>query len=485
MNKHTIFAAVSVLFAVSLCFGNGRFYRTGNDYWWVDSEFSFNVPTDHDFYRFWVPDTTGKVIIRGVILNTNNLRGDLEGVTQNQYLQKFARKYNFGLFATCGIIGDSVYHVSGKKFLQAFNDWASLGLHPELANVPFISVGGSNGGVAAYSLAMLAPGRTIACCNALNRALIPFSPSDAGIKVPVMMINAQYDDSLPLCDSVMAFNRQRGALWSHMLVYGMTHTWNHLTYLYYPFMENMINARLPSNANPRLGPVALNLISEQSGWLADMNTWASGYTYIAPYNGYTSNKSKAEWLPDSDVAFLYRSYSSFNVKLSLQTPNPFPFTASSDECWNTNTFKPGETITLNVNADQLPAWTKIVLYRGATKIDSIAKGAALQFNVKAPASPVCQSYTLLGYDGSSKIYPANPFTVIVADDTPYSTAANDPGVRPVSRRAVVNAKGTHVRVWDLMGREIVAPEIIASGISSGFRAGLRISAKSSRAYLVK
>jgi hypothetical protein len=253
-------------------------------------------------------------------------------------------------------------------------------------------------------------------------------------------------------------------------------------HLFYPFIEKMINTRLPANANPRLGPVTLNTVPEQSGWLADPTSWTTGYTDIAAYSQYTKDKSKADWLPDADMAFLYRSYSSNNIKLNLHTPDSLPFTNSQIDCWHTNVFKPGETITFVVNASAFPAWTKIVLYCGATKVDSIMKGAALEFKVIAPASPICQSYSLLGYDGSSKVYPANLFTVLVMDDSPFSTSVNS-GVRAMGQnipRIGISIGG----VWDLRGR-MIASSSVSRDLIPQTKTGLHVSTRMNGVYVTR
>jgi len=135
-----------------------------------------------------------------------------------------------------------------------------------------------------------------------------------------------------------------------------------------------------------------------------------------------------------------------------------------------------------VNANLLPAWTKIVLYRGATKVDSIVKGDALEFKVTAPAGPICQSYSLLGYDGSAKVYPANMFTVLVMDDAPYSTNVSH-GLRSAKQNIhqIDNGFGG---VWDLRGRIVKYPDAMRDKMLQT-KTGLQFSNRSNRIYMVK
>jgi hypothetical protein len=475
-----------ILCSLSLSFGGtgGTPKKWAPDvYMWEDSAPSYTPGATHDTYWLWVPDSTGNTVIRGVFLTTNNAQGYLCDWVMDPFFRKFAKKFNFGIFSCNYVTGDSLYKFAGPKILQAFKDWSTMGHTPELANIPFISVGESNGGTAAYSMAMLAPERCIALCAGLvYHEYMPFLAPDAGVRIPSVIVNGSYDQYLDLADSVMLTNRARGALWSHMVIWGCSHELKHMSFLFYPFMEKMINTRLPADANPRLGPVTLNTIPEQSGWLADPTSWTTGFTDIAAYDQYTKDKAKADWLSDADMAFLYRSYSSANVKLNLHTPDSLPFTNSQIDFWHTNVFKPGETITFVVNASSLPAWIKIVLYRGATKVDSIVKGNALEFKVKAPASPICQSYSLLGYDGSSKVYPANMFTVLVMDDSPYSTTVNR-GVRSMGQNVhqIGNSFGG---VWDLRGRMVIAPDALRERTRQ-IKTGPQFSNRLNRVYIIK
>ncbi len=77
--------------------------------------------------------------------------------------------------------------------------------------------------------------------------------------------------------------------------------------VYMKFVEQSIAARYPAQLNPLKGQVKLTELKEENGWLADNESWTSGFTHIAPYQEYQKDKKTASWLLNKDMAFVYRS----------------------------------------------------------------------------------------------------------------------------------------------------------------------------------
>ena len=116
--------------------------------------------------KMWVPP--GDAPIRGMLFHGNpgGGGGDTRNLARDANLQEFAARHRFAIVGVTWFPGGRVYNETGKAILQAFDDWAKLGRHPEIANLPIIARGSSNAGVTAYSLACLAPQRSITSARA-------------------------------------------------------------------------------------------------------------------------------------------------------------------------------------------------------------------------------------------------------------------------------------------------------------------------------
>ena len=67
-------------------------------------------------------------------------------------------------FAVAGLHnfpGRRAYEQGAPVFFQTLKDFAGLGNHPEIANLPFVMYGSSNGGSTTYGFVNYAPERAI------------------------------------------------------------------------------------------------------------------------------------------------------------------------------------------------------------------------------------------------------------------------------------------------------------------------------------
>jgi hypothetical protein len=370
-------------------------------------------------------DAVSAVSMSAYVTDTNAVyRGAMMEADAGQE-QKFCTHYGWIMIAisinASGIPGQHMYDTYAVAVMRGLDAWAALdnGKHPEFSHFPIITMGCSNGGSMAYGLAMYAWQRCLAFVCNVGGGYNPANPTDSMIRVPGMFTVGEVDHNVgqynPDLDTLIKHVRPRGALWSHAYIWGMAHEKRRVMHMFAPFFEKLIPFAYPDSLDPSKGPVHLRRPAESSGWLADPTTWRSGFTVINSYANYTGAKSSAEWLLDQDIAWLYRGYSSTDVRIALHTRDTFPnndFTS----WWQFNLSKPGDQVGLIVDTSGLPGWTKIELYRGCTLVDSIKRGDALgdtmKFVVTAPETPMMLAYNLMGYDNTSRKYPSILYTVM-------------------------------------------------------------------------
>jgi len=225
----------------------------------------------------------------------------------------------------------------------------------------------------------------------------------SALEVPVCMFSGALEDTMnALLVEAMQTHRPRGAHFAWAMVEGQGHAETDQATLAIPFLDHCIRLRYPPEADPRAGPVALKSLDLSSGWLADNTTWQSGLTQIAPYSDPGDAAATTSWLPDEDIAFLYRAYATFAPALKLTNP-------PSGAVW---VVQPGADLTIAVDASGLPGWRALALYDGAQKLAEVATGPA-SFAV-ADLQPGVHAYWAMGTDAQGTQRAARPALVIVS-----------------------------------------------------------------------
>src|SRR5262249_17824694 len=140
-----------------------------------------------------------------------------------------------------------------------------------------------------------------------------------------------------------------------------------------------------------------------TGWVADNTTWKSGLTKIAAAKDFKGDVAKSSWLLNEDLAFVYRSYSTFDRPLKITSPDPM---SARGDVWEA-----GSSVTIVVDDSKFAGWRKLELYDGATKVGELAKGPS-KFTVK-DLKAGSHAFSALGTDGKGTIRPSNPVLVVV------------------------------------------------------------------------
>ena len=362
----------------------GRLRFDGAFYDWVDADGKRGL-------KLWVPPEVDPV--RGILFHGNpGGSGDRRILARDTRLQEFAARHDFGIMGVAWFPGREVYASTGRIILRVLGEWADMGLHPELRNLPLIARGSSNAGVTAYALTCLAPERMICFTPNVGPSYGHAKASDAALKVPGLLhvgptdrfFTSGVEDTRELFKNVAP----RGALWAWDAEQDKGHAIGHIDDVDMKFYETCIALRLPADADPRRGPVKLNELRREDGWLADLASWESGMTRVAPFAEYEGDPKTAGWLPSADIAYLYRGVATYNSPLKLEivdvaavdNPNESGRLLSSV---GGNVLDPGQRVRLKCDVGTFTDWETIEFFDGARSLGEVKRGEepAVEFTV--------------------------------------------------------------------------------------------------------
>jgi hypothetical protein len=344
---------------------------------------------------------SGLQTVRGLLVNTNPAGGDTRTRYTLAYLKAFAALHGLAFVGAKGFNS----HLGSVVVLQhALTRFAEESGHPELENVPFVAYGFSAGGGFANRLLDALPKRVIASAplsTVMRRMAIP----PAALDVPVCMFSGEQEGLNPLLVDAMQTHRPRGAHFAWAMVEGGGHEEIDQATLALPFLDHCFRLRVPADADPRRGPVVLKPLPLASGWLADNATWRSALTRIAPCDDAGATSATMSWLPDEDIAWVYRAYATFAPPLKLTNP-------PSGATWVLNR---GASLTITVDDTGLPGWRQMALYEGAQKVAGIAPGPA-RFPL-SDLKPGVHPYLVMATDAQGALRTSRPALVVVTPAT--------------------------------------------------------------------
>jgi len=383
--------------------------------------YDYRAPDAVKHVRMWVPP--GDSPVMGVLLtgNPGGIGGDSRAWVQDENMQALALRFNFALMATANFTGRTMYDEGAPVILDVLDVFADATGRPELANVPFVVFGNSNGAMMTWGFVNYVPERVIGFTMKTGSWFFPTEPTPGALKVPGMIFVGENDRASWITDTraMIGNARPRGARWSWGILPGWGHSGSYAYSAYAKFYENVISLRYPDGVTPLDGPVPLRDLPEESGWLADQSSQETGDTYIAEYRGYERDRDAASWLPDKDTAFLYRALANYSPLLKLY---PEDFGVAPGKTWS-DVHNPGDRILLRYDASELPGWTKIVFYNGAVKLGEVTPGAPeLTITVDAEPATYCVTALALTQDREAPAT-AVPAFFVVAD--PKAQARNE------------------------------------------------------------
>ena len=378
--------------------------------------------------KIWTPPASRE--IKGAIVSGHGGReGDSRNMTRDMNMRQFAARIDFAIIGLSNFPGDEIYSTGGEIFIEALNDMAEMGVHPELANIPFIFLGSSNGGATAYGFANYIPERTICFTTNVMSRFIPKTPTSEALKVPAIMVVGPFDPLVKIgpeyIRTVIETTRKKGSRWSWIAEQGKGHEDGHIMDVFMTFYKNSIQLRYPDKVSAKKQKINLIEIPETEGWLADHHSWESGITSITPYRDYKGDKTKASWLIDKDMAFLYRGLATYNKPITLGIKNV-------ERTYNANfnpytmfdvggpVKDPGKKITIQCDI-RLPKWEKVEFYNASKKLGEVGAGKN-ELDITILQEEFVYSITALVYAPDGKIFPSTPMHFIVRDPKlPYRT----------------------------------------------------------------
>ena len=172
-----------------------------------------------------------------------------------------------------------------------------------------------------------------------------------------------------------------------------------------PFLDHVVRLRYPADADPTRGPVKLKQLTLESGWLADNASWTSGLTRIAAYGDYQGDKSAASWLPDQDLAFIYRAFATYNRPLKIVIPNL--------GATNTLAINAGADLPIVVDDSGFAEWKKLEFFDGAAKLGELAEGPAKWTCKARDLTPGYHVISALATDAKGTMRTSQPVLVVV------------------------------------------------------------------------
>ena len=281
------------------------------------------------------------------------------------------------------------------------NAFSEIGNHPEIANLPFVMYGSSNGGATTYGFVNYAPKRAICFVTNVSAGGQPEIPVADALKVPGIFIVGKFDAlmrqrGIDRAREIVTEARKNHARWAWAMELKGHQDGNSFD-VYMKLVEQAVKKRYPVSENPVEGHVILKDIPEESGWLVDTGSWDSGLTYVDAFGAYSRNKQKAGWVLNQDMAFVYRIMATHHNPLEVKVrefdrtfnPNTDPGTMFS---LGGPVANPGEKITILCDAEALPDWKTIEFFNGSDKLGEVRSGEKPEITVDLDPN---QKYTVL------------------------------------------------------------------------------------------
>ena len=391
-----------------------------------------NISYDGEYYDFrdsagvqmikmWIPP--GIKPVKGVFISGHGGGGgDSRNFARDENIRAFAMRLGFAVAGLHNFPGRRAYEQGANVFFKTLQNWAEMGHHPELANLPFVMYGSSNGGAATYGFVNFAPERAICFVSNVGAGGQPEIPVDAALRVPGIFIIGKFDAligqrGIDRTSELIKNGRQKGARWAWALEL-KGHEDGTSFDVYMKLVEQAVEARYPKNGNPAEGIIRLNDIPEESGWLVDQSSWDKGITYIDAFPVYKGNKQDAGWVLNQDMAYVYRSMATHHNPITLSVkefdrtynPNTDPGTMFSLGGPVTN---PGENITINIQSDAFPDWEEVEIFNGSDKLGEVKRGSKAEISVKLNEKPkvYCLTALVTNKNGDQRTCPAMHFFV--------------------------------------------------------------------------
>ena len=249
---------------------------------------------------------------RGAVMNPFNLK-----TVDQAHWQEACRAWGFAL------IGANYFGV-GKDQLAgtlqaALDDFAAKANRPELKHVPLCFVGMSAGGGMSRDFALAMPARTIAAAPVCLEVAPDAEPLRS---IPFLNVFGEKDGrQMQLHLEKLPIERSAGANWAIAVQWGRRHEFALANNLVVPFFEDVIRQRLPADADPTSGPVALRPAPQEEAWYGSVSGWSDKKRWgTMGRAGTLADESTACWLPSERVAATWRAFVASDSAVTISEP---------------------------------------------------------------------------------------------------------------------------------------------------------------------
>jgi len=269
-------------------------------------------PREEVRFDLWLPE--GLAVVKGMVVMSGH--GSGEGLFHRADLRALAAELGLGLFKFTGNPMQRGFWPRSLLF-DRLRDLGARSGHAEIGNAPLFLYGHSNGTGFSAVFPSYEPERVWAWVS--MRPGITFQVYQPGAaQVPGLVIFGEEDSFLarPSREEnlavVPALRNKHGALWNIAVEPKTGHGPGEKTWpLVFSFLRHTFAARVPADADLRKGLVQLKTPAPESGYLGE--NWDSakgGYQEltIAPYAGFSGDKSAASWLVNAAYAADWQAF---------------------------------------------------------------------------------------------------------------------------------------------------------------------------------
>ncbi len=356
---------------------------------------------NHVVFSLWLPEA--EPCIRGIYLMPFNITG-----VEQEQSRAMCRHWKFAL------VGSNFMRVDKAEFsstlLAGLKDLATQSKHPEIAHAPLIAASMSAGVGMCVSLAEQLPDRFIAC----GLACLEVGPETSRTaEVPMMSIFGERDGR-QMAQHQELLPKRRAELdssWAIAVQWNRKHEWGQANNLFWPFFDEVIRQRLPTDDSPADGPVKLRPVSPDSVWYGNPATWTAPATTIAPAKDYADTKNTACWLPGSQTAHAWQAFVIRKPLLRIVSPSP------QGDKRPLSTYGAMDTIAVSITADATLPDGKIELYDGG---NLLATGETKDHELTIEIGPLPLGvHTLIARTNSTakSVELSRPVVVLVVGET--------------------------------------------------------------------
>ncbi|MFC2125227.1 hypothetical protein ACFLU5_10475 [Bacteroidota bacterium] len=430
MNKQTMKTINLIIASCALCLSTSVLNAAdiitldnGDQISWDGSYYDFKDSNCVQMIKLWIPPNLETV--KGLFISGHGGGGgDSRQFARDENVRAYATRLGFAVAGLHNFPGRQVYEKGAGVFFNALDEFAKLGHHPELSNVPYVIYGSSNGGSTVYGFINYAPERAICFVSNVSGGLNPEIPVDAALKVPGIFIIGKFDAltgarGLKTYTKLFEYASPKEALWS-WAVELKGHEDGYSFDVYMKLVEQAVKLRYPEKEDPKKQPVKLKKLNRKDGWLVNFDTWDQGMVYTAPYKDYKNDKTKAGWVLNKDMAYVYRSMATHHNPISLSVKE-------FDRTLNTNTdpgtmyslggpvVNPGEEINISCDMSRFPGWEKLEIFNGSEKLGEVSSKNEPHFRISTSKNNLVYCLLAVATDNQGIERTSDPMHFFIRD----------------------------------------------------------------------